>query len=83
MNRKMNRTILRKQYDKFCDAWKNEKMYQRIATENGGQLPEGQQLLGKKPTFSMWMTAVKNQVFTQHVPAEDKSVGVVDAAWEE
>ena len=78
----MKRAMMRKQYDKFCESWKNEKIFQRLMTENGEELPEGTFPLGKKPTFSMWMTAIENQ---KNVPdqTDDKKVEVNSTDWEE
>ena len=38
MGRLIERSILRKQYEKFCEAWKNEKFYQRIADDLSAEL---------------------------------------------
>lgn len=82
MSRSIDRSILRKKYDDFCIAWKNEKMFQRIAQEDGQELPKGAHLLGKKPTFKMWMMAAKNGTFNAPEVAS-KSVEVTSPAWEE
>lgn len=73
---------MKKRYEAFCNAWKNEAMYQRIATEGGRELPAGMQKLGKKPTFSMWLTAYKTGAFNPK-PVETAAVEVKDASWEE
>lgn len=46
--RSTQRSILRAEYERFCEAWKNEKAYQRILVEDGTahvvetESPEGQ-----------------------------------------
>ena len=82
---KIKRSILKREYEQFCDAWKNEKIYHRLTKENGKELPEGQGELGRKPTFAMWLNAKKNGVFTKHIDDKfkEKTVEVSDAVWEE
>ena len=80
MSRSISRSMLRSQYTKFCEAWKNEKTYQKYLVENGDKLAEGTELLGRKPTFNMWMTAKKNQESTI---VDEKKVTVEDTNWEE
>ena len=54
-SRKMQREALKRQYEKFCLAWKREKAYQRyVLDEASGQLPDGQPLLRRRPTFVEW-----------------------------
>lgn len=77
----LKRSMKRAQYDKFCEVWKNEKTYQKFMKEDGKELPEGSQTLGRKPTFKMWMTAMKNQ--DNNPVVEEKSVEVADTSWEE
>lgn len=76
-----SRTILKRKYEQFCEAWKNEKTYQRIAEMTGQELGEGVQKLGKKPTFSMWLAAYKTGAFNPK--QEEKAVEVQDTSWEE
>lgn len=59
--RKMKRNGLRLQYARFCDAWNNEKRYQQYLIETGQPLEEGHAELGRKPTFNMWLQAMKNK----------------------
>ena len=83
MSRKIERSMLRKQYDDFCRAWNSEKMIQRIIESDGKELPDGHAKLGKKPTFKMWLDAKRSGAFEQSAQQEDKSVQVGDTAWEE
>lgn len=54
-SRKMQRNALKTQYKKFCLAWKREKAYQRYVLDDAnGQLPDGQPLLRRRPTFVEW-----------------------------
>ena len=83
MPRSIERSMWRAKYDKFCEQWRNEKTYQRLAKENSLALPEGHYELGKKPTFKQWMVAAKNGAFNQQAPIVEKAVEVTDTAWEE
>jgi hypothetical protein len=75
--------MLRRQYEKFCEAWKNEKMYQKITLDSGKELPENMQKLGHKPTFKMWTQALKNQKMAAALAPSEKAVEVKDTSWEE
>lgn len=98
MLRKMRREKLRKQYEHFSKSWQMEKRYQQstitedgaTVTRDGGQdfLKEPNTdpvpLLGKKPTFSMWMTAVKNKRVA--LAEKLRSIGKIDVdetEWDE
>lgn len=77
------RAQLRKKYEDFCKAWNNEKLFQKITLSSGKDLPEGVQVLAKKPTFKMWMQAMENQKQAiANIPPE-KAVEVKDTSWEE
>ena len=82
MNRSMNRSILKKKYEDFCQAWRDEKLYQRVVLDSGAELPQGTYELGKKPTFKMWVQAMKNQKSAQ-VQVPENSVSVDDTSWDE
>lgn len=77
------RAQLRKKYEDFCKAWNNEKLFQKITIESGKELPEGIQLLAKKPTFKMWMQAMENQKQAIASAPSTKAVEVKDTSWEE
>ena len=91
MSKATSRSMLRAQYTRFCEAWINEKMYQKYLLDKGEKVPEGHNLLTKKPTFNMWMQAVKNKKLAADVskpPPEaeekqqtEKQVEVVDKEW--
>lgn len=84
MSRSIKRTMLKKQYEKFCEAWNTEKAYQRLVLAEAGDLPTDTVPLGKKPTFKMWLTALKNGQFdTQQPEQAKKAVEVTDTTWEE
>jgi hypothetical protein len=82
-NRKLTREAAKKQYERFCEAWRNEKRFQQEKLSMGQSLPEGSLPLGKRPTFSMWLTAVKNKAAQAPPPAptETKQAEVVDPEW--
>ena len=80
--------MLKRQYAKFCEAWTNERRYQDYLHAMGKPLPEGHNALGKKPTFNMWLKAVKNKKIAKDVtepPPSDtvneKKVEVTDSEW--
>jgi len=85
------RTVLKQQYQRFLEAWANEKRYQQYILEEQGKLPEGVYPLGRKPTFGMWMNAIRNKKITptSHEPGpsqaaqEEKSVQVQESSWED
>ncbi len=83
MSRQLDRSILKKRYEAFCRAWKDEKLYQKIALESGGKLPEGMQVLGRKPTFQMWLQAMENQKQAALRAPPEKAVEVKETSWEE
>jgi hypothetical protein len=90
---------LKSEYKRFCEAWNNEKLYQRILIADGAKtdvvgkredgtaievIKQGDQqlaVLGKKPTFSMWLQAKKNKAFQSAQEVVDKKVEVVDKEW--
>lgn len=109
MSRSLNRSILKKQYERFCQAWNNEKRYQQYALTTGKaeiktsdmkgedgryvqQIVEGDEvrnLLGRKPTFAMWLNAVNNKKIAADVHkqpiaegSDPKKVNVEDADWD-
>ena len=57
----IKRSILKKKYERFIQAWNNEKRYQQYLLAKGDPLEEGHQQLGRKPTFKMWLDAVHNK----------------------
>jgi len=83
------RSLLKRQYERFLEAWANEKRYQKYILQERGALPDGVQPLGRKPTFNMWVQAIRNKKITptSHEPAlpaqEEKSVQVDETAWDE
>lgn len=91
MSRKLNRSMLKVQYLRFCEAWTNERRYQDYLKAQGKDLPEGHAPLGKKPAFSMWLDAVKNKKIAAQAgeapPAvveaqeSEKKVEVVNTEW--
>lgn len=105
VNRKMQRSTLKAEYARFCEAWNNEKMYQRILIADGAKIetvdgpkrddgyPTAIQvikngdthlaLLGKKPTFSMWLNAKKNKRSLADVEKSmsEKQVEVTNKEW--
>ncbi len=82
--------MLKKQYERFCQAWQNEKRYQQFILASGQQLEEGHQPLGRKPTFQMWLQAVNNKKISAEVhqpppmaeEQNEKAVEVQDTDWE-
>jgi len=88
---KLERSVLKAQYTRFCEAWQNEKRFQRYLLDKGQPLPEGHSELSKKPTFAMWLQAVKNKRLAADVtkpPPEvaekqqdEKRIEVTDAEW--
>lgn len=85
MSRAIKRSMLRKQYERFVQAWDNEKRYQKYLLADGQQLEEGHQQLGKKPTFKMWLDAVKNKQMSKEglVDQQTETVSVESTNWEE
>jgi hypothetical protein len=81
VSRQIKRSMLKTEYERFCRAWDAEKTFQRISKEAGQPLPEGVNILGRKPTFAMWKQARDNKVFEQK--QEEKKVEVVDPTWED
>ena len=79
----MKRQMLKVQYQKFCQAWQDEKTYQRVREESGVKLPEGVQSLGRKPTFAMWLRAMENKKLAEQQVKPEKAVEVQDTSWEE
>lgn len=77
------RSILKKQYEAFCRAWQDEKLFQKIHTADGKPLPEGVNELGRKPTFKMWLRAIENQKQAALQAPPEKAVEVKDTSWEE
>jgi hypothetical protein len=79
--------MLKRSYQRFCEAWDTEKRYQKYVTEEEGALPDSVQPLGKRPTFNMWLTAVRNKKITLdgRAPAatEEKQVQVEEPTWDE
>jgi len=92
MDRKFKREQLKQQYAKFAQAWRDEKRFQNYLIENQGAEvkngeivgPDGEKVpvLGKKPTFAMWVAAKKNQQQALQAQSE-KKVEVEDLSWEE
>ena len=82
-NRTMKRSMLKAQYAKFCEAWAAEKTYQRIYVADGKELPKNVELLGRKPTFKMWLTAMENRRLAEQSRPAEKAVEVKDTSWEE
>lgn len=86
--RSIERNNLRKQYERFAQAWRNEKRYQEYLESTGQQLPEGTHRLGRKPTFRMWLDAVNNKKIAAATgappaPEQSKAVEVSDTEWDE
>jgi len=79
----VKRAQLRWKYENFCTAWDNEKLFQKITLSSGKDLPEGMQVLAKKPTFKMWMQAMENQKQAIASAPPEKAVEVKDTSWEE
>ena len=94
-NRAFKRQQLKRQYEVFCKAWNNEKVYQRYTLS---QLTESQAyhavaqgyinidgnkipLLGHKPTFAQWSKAQQNAV--NNKSASPDQVTVTDSEWGE
>lgn len=99
---KLKRSMLKAEYARFCEAWNNEKTYQRILMAEGVKVEEtetklndgtnlkvlksgDQQLavLGKKPTFAMWLHARKHQTKMPDAmkAVSEKQVPVTDKEW--
>lgn len=83
MSRKLDRSILKKKYEKFCRAWQDEKTYQRVMAAAGSKLPDGMETLGRKPTFKMWLRAYETQMAAALQVPPEKAVEVEDPSWEE
>ncbi len=90
--RSLRRQQLRQQYERFCLAWGNERRYQRYILENGMRLDEGHRELGRKPTFAMWLQAVRNrrldpatggEIRAEAEERDPRKVEVGDTSWEE
>lgn len=85
--RKIERSKLRVQYDRFVQAWRNERRYQEFLEGQGQPLPEGHTKLGRKPTFQMWMQAMENrqvqEALVAQQAAEPKQVEVSSTEWAE
>lgn len=81
MGNPMKRAMLKARYDKFVKLWNNERLFQSIALKDGLQLPDGQNVLGHKPTFAMWLAAVRQGKLQPK--QEIKAVEVKETAWEE
>lgn len=90
MSANIKRSMLKAQYAKFVEAWTNEKRYQQYLLASGQKLPDGHNQLGKKPTFSMWMTAVRNRKIavdvtkpppSDEVVMDEKKVEVTEKEW--
>ena len=82
---KMQRASLRVAYDRFCQAWRNERRYQEHLLATGQELEEGHAKLGRKPTFAMWMAAVEQrqvQAALAEKGIDPKRVVVKDTEWE-
>jgi hypothetical protein len=79
----LKRSMLKAQYEKFCRAWQDEKLFQKIYLADGKPLPEGTHPLGKKPTFKMWVKAMENQKQMALQAPPEKAVEVKDTSWEE
>lgn len=75
--------MLKAQYEKFCRAWQDEKLYQSVVLADGRPLPEGINKLGRKPTFKMWVKAIENQKQMAKQTPPEKAVEVKDTSWEE
>jgi hypothetical protein len=80
--------MLKRSYERFIEAWNNEKKYQKYVIEEEGALPDSVQPLGRKPTFKMWLTAIRQKKITLQgtVPAaatEEKQVQVEEPTWDE
>jgi len=86
VTKKSNREKMKKAYKRFSDAWRAEKAYQAWAIENGQELPKNTPKLGRRPTFSMWMTAVKNNVGSKQVTPDSTNCSkeeIPDLDWED
>ena len=79
----LDRSVLKAQYEKFCRAWRDERLFQDITLKSGRELPDGVNKLGKKPTFRMWAKAMENQKQAALQAPPEKAVVVKDATWEE
>jgi hypothetical protein len=97
MIRKLRREQKKVGYDKFKRVWSDEKRYQsylvehsdgKIITDDDGNKkltgPNGENapLLGKRPTFRMWASAIGSQPVVRTTQAE-KKVDVDDLSWDE
>ena len=80
---KLGRNILKAKYAAFVTAWNNEKTLQRITLADGKELPEGQQILGPKPPFSVWVKAYRSGALTPRPPVQDSKVSVADTSWDD
>ena len=87
MSKATSRSMLKAQYERFKEAWNNEKTFQKYLLESGKELPEGHNKLTKKPTFAMWLQAVKNKKLSADVSqppptdSDEKKVEVTDTEW--
>ena len=91
VQRQMERMKLKQQYAKFTKAWQNEKRYQQYRLTAGEELEKGHYMLGRKPTFTMWLDAVKNKQINaaggtppplSEGVSDPKQVVVTDEDWE-
>jgi hypothetical protein len=60
-NRKLKREAEKREYRKFCKAFGDEKSYRLYVVKIGQELPKGQELLGRKPTFIEWKKMTEEQ----------------------
>ena len=88
-NRKFQREAMKLKYRRFCEAWGNEQRYQKYVLASGQELPKEQPLLGRKPTFKMWLQAMQNKKIAEDgvtapptEPEVSKQVEVQDTDWE-
>jgi hypothetical protein len=84
VKRKMQREALKKAHKLFKRSWHHERDMQRDVFARGELLPEGQQQLGRAPTFSMYIHAVKEaSERAAKEAAEKKDERIPNLDWDE
>lgn len=97
LERSLKRQQMREQYRKFQRSWNDEKIFQRYLVEKHGasvkqkdghdvivtQNGEEHAVLGRRPTFNMWLKMVDDHRAKQAAPRDTQKVDVEDLSWDE
>jgi len=70
LERKLKRKMMRNEFNNFTDQWSKEKNFQIARLEHGESLGKDERLLGRKPSFSMFVDRYKQHEAIRKVELE-------------